>query len=99
VSAEPAAVGGNNNDAEERRLWQPAGPPRICPRCGAEMSNQFVSTGEHDDTRRWVCPRCGNQDMRSRLEETIGLGEEVSVHKTTVTPSPTDNSSGGPKKD
>jgi hypothetical protein len=93
MSAELAAVGGD--DSEERKLWPQAGPPRICFRCGAEMSNQSVTTGEHDDTRRWVCPNCGNQDMRSQLDEQVGLQEEITVHKTTITPPqpPTEDSS------
>lgn len=58
------------------------------------MSDQFVMTTEQDntrsDTRRWVCPNCGHQEMRSDLDEQVRVSEEVSYHKETVTP-PTDD--------
>ncbi|MDQ3836915.1 MAG: hypothetical protein M3270_08285 [Thermoproteota archaeon] len=60
-------------------MWPQAGPSRRCSRYAAEMSNQFVTTGEHDDTRRWACPNCDNQEMRSRLNETVNITEEVNA--------------------
>jgi hypothetical protein len=97
MSAEPTAV----DDAEEGKLWPPAGRPRRCSRCEAEVSDQFVSTGEHDDTCRWICPKCGHQEMRSQLDETVNTKEEVSYHLTSATQAtpPTDKSSSGLKKD
>ena len=88
MSAEPAAV----DNAEERRLWPEAPPPRRCARCGAEMSNQFVMTSEQEntqsDTRRWVCPNCGHQEMRRELDEPATIREEVTHHMETVIPPP-----------
>jgi DNA-directed RNA polymerase subunit M/transcription elongation factor TFIIS len=77
--------GREHDDAEERKLWPAAPPSKKCSKCGAEMSNQFMTSGEANDTRRFICPKCGNQEMRSDLSERVTVREEVTVHKTAVT--------------